>query len=171
MSWGYKEIKVPNHPNVRQNGFVLEHRYVAEQTLGRLLKDSEVVHHIDEDRGNNKSYNLIVFSTSSDHSRYHKTGIMVRNHDGTYHSPKSCHSVISCPICTTTFESYNEIYCSIKCSRIGLRVVERPTKEHLLHLIKNKTFVAIGREYNVSDNAVRKWCKQYGLPHRKKDIL
>jgi hypothetical protein len=24
--------------------------------------------------------------------------------------------------------------------------------------------------YNVSDNAIRKWCKDYNLPYRKKDI-
>lgn len=24
--------------------------------------------------------------------------------------------------------------------------------------------------YGVSDNAIRKWCKQYDLPFRKKDI-
>ena len=38
-------------------------------------------------------------------------------------------------------------------------------------LIKNKTFVQIGKDYGVSDNTIRKWCKGYGLPYKKKDII
>ena len=51
------------------------------------------------------------------------------------------------------------------------RKVKRPSKEELLFLIKNKTFTQIGKDYGVSDNAIRKWCKSYGLPYKKKDIL
>jgi hypothetical protein len=48
--------------------------------------------------------------------------------------------------------------------------VNRPTRDALSILISSKTFVEIGREFNVSDNAVRKWCKDYGLPHLKRTI-
>lgn len=44
---------------------------------------------------------------------------------------------------------------------------DRPSKEELLILIKTKSFVDIGKIYGVSDNAVRKWCKLYKLPHTK----
>lgn len=47
------------------------HRVVAEQILGRKLKKNEVVHHIDGNRRNNDPANLMVFSSSSDHMRYH----------------------------------------------------------------------------------------------------
>lgn len=50
------------------------------------------------------------------------------------------------------------------------RRVERPSKEELFELTKNKSFAAIAREYGVSDKAIVKWCKAYGLPYRKKDI-
>lgn len=32
------------------------------------------------------------------------------------------------------------------------------------------SFVEIGKLYGVSDNAVRKWCKKYGLPYRRRDV-
>ena len=51
------------------------------------------------------------------------------------------------------------------------KVKNRPSKELLENLIQNNSFVKIGKMYNVSDNAVRKWCKSYGLPFRQKDIL
>lgn len=47
------------------------HRVVAERILGRGLKQNEVVHHIDGNRRNNDPVNLMVFSSSSDHMRYH----------------------------------------------------------------------------------------------------
>lgn len=50
------------------------------------------------------------------------------------------------------------------------KVENRPTKEELLKLILNNTFVAIGEMYGVTDNTIRKWCKYYGLPYTKKDI-
>lgn len=50
------------------------------------------------------------------------------------------------------------------------KVKNRPSKEELLELIKTKTFVEIGKMYGVSDNAIRKWCKTYDLPYKRKDI-
>lgn len=53
---------------------------------------------------------------------------------------------------------------------LNQRRVERPSKEVLSRLLQESNFTAIGRTYGVSDNAIRKWCKAYKLPHRKKDI-
>lgn len=50
------------------------------------------------------------------------------------------------------------------------RRVERPTKEELFEMVKNKPFTVIGKEYGVSDKAIVKWCKYYDLPYRRKDI-
>ena len=47
------------------------------------------------------------------------------------------------------------------------RKVERPTKEELKDLIKTNTFVSLGKRFGVSDNAVRKWCKSYGIKLEK----
>ena len=45
-----------------------------------------------------------------------------------------------------------------------------PTREELKWLIRNKTFVEIGKNFSVSDNAIRKWCKNYNLPTKKTEI-
>lgn len=45
-----------------------------------------------------------------------------------------------------------------------------PDRNTLKNLIRKESFVQIGKKYNVSDKAVTKWCKTYGLPYRKKDI-
>ena len=50
------------------------------------------------------------------------------------------------------------------------RKVERPSKEELWEMVKSTPFEIIGRNYGVNGNSIKKWCKQYNLPHRKKDI-
>lgn len=51
------------------------------------------------------------------------------------------------------------------------KVANRPTKEELFDMLKTLSFVEVGRMYNVSDNSVRKWCKNYGIPHRKCEYI
>lgn len=46
----------------------------------------------------------------------------------------------------------------------------RPDKETLFKLIKTMPFTNIGKMFNVSDNTIRKWCKNYNLPSTKKDL-
>lgn len=51
-----------------------EHRVVAEQKLGRPLRNGEIVHHIDGDRRNNDPDNLMVLPSQSDHCKIHGFG-------------------------------------------------------------------------------------------------
>jgi hypothetical protein len=44
------------------------------------------------------------------------------------------------------------------------------SRQELKDLIRTETFVNIGRQYNLSDNTIRKWCKKYNLPSKSKDI-
>lgn len=48
-------------------------------------------------------------------------------------------------------------------SRIHTRKVERPFKEELEKLVWEKPTAQIARELGVSDKAVEKWCKAYGI--------
>lgn len=75
---GYLYIYRPDHPNSMKSGYVAEHRLVAEKKIGRLLTEHEVVHHIDEDKHNNKAENLVVM-TSSEHNSYHIKKRMMKN--------------------------------------------------------------------------------------------
>lgn len=47
-----------------------------------------------------------------------------------------------------------------------------PSKEILINELKNFTsFVKLGKKYNVTDNAIKRWCKKYNIPHLKKDLI
>ena len=56
-----------------------------------------------------------------------------------------------------------------ECYTFSIRKAERPTKEELYSLLQNHSFVAVGRMFGVSDNAIRKWCRSYGLSDKAKD--
>lgn len=55
----------------------------------------------------------------------------------------------------------------IECAKIASRTVERPNREELKQLIRTKSFSALGRQFNVSDTAIKKWCIAEKLPHKK----
>lgn len=59
-----------------------------------------------------------------------------------------------------------------RCSRcaIDYRKNDFPPKAILKEKIRKMSFLEIGKEYEVSGNAVVKWCKHHNLPWRKIDI-
>lgn len=70
-NYGYRMIRVPDHPFRNVDDFVFEHRLIAEQNLltpynsveidgKRYLSPDYAVHHIDENRCNNNPDNLLV---------------------------------------------------------------------------------------------------------------
>lgn len=67
---GYLFAMCPEHPNAASTGYVLLHRLIMENHIGRLLRENEVVHHIDGNKINNKIENLMLL-TNSEHSRLH----------------------------------------------------------------------------------------------------
>jgi hypothetical protein len=63
---GYVFVRATHHP-ANINGYVLEHRLVMEQVLGRYLEPQEVVHHIDNNPSNNAPENLRLYSSQAEH--------------------------------------------------------------------------------------------------------
>lgn len=52
-------VKVgPDHPHASRDGYYQEHRYVIEQTIGRVLDANERVHHKNGRRDDNRPENL-----------------------------------------------------------------------------------------------------------------
>lgn len=58
----------------------------------------------------------------------------------------------------------------VECASLASRKVDRPSREELKALIREKPFTHIAKDYSVTDNAIRRWCDSYGLPSKKKEI-
>ena len=70
---GYRRFKGSNTPL---------HQYVAEQKLGRPLRDGEVVHHKNRDKLDNSANNLHVFGNQKAHWATHQKD--AKNHGWRY---------------------------------------------------------------------------------------
>lgn len=68
---GYVILYLPDHPMSNKQGYLLEHRKVMADVLGRMLLPSEVVHHKNEVKDDNRPENLEVL-LKREHDRIRK---------------------------------------------------------------------------------------------------
>ena len=157
------------------------HILEMEKKLGRKLKDSEVVHHCDKNRKNYNINNLWCFKTVADHTAYHHGRYAIQDEEGIYYCPDKgikidekyiknnkcldCGKLIysGATRCRKCFEKYRNLHLP-NSNKL------KPNRDELKEKIKTMSFLKIGKLYNVSDNAIRKWCKKYNLPYKYNDI-
>lgn len=124
----------------------------------------------------------------------HTIPLEVEHIDGNFRNNKEDNLTLLCPNCHSQTETFSNKrakkhnYCvdcgceiSLKSTRCNtcaskhknsfkVKPEDRPSKEELFELIKTKHFTTIGEMYGVTDNTIRKWCKNYGLPSTKKEL-
>lgn len=68
---GPKHVRCPEEwlMMARKDGYVMEHRLVMAQWIGRPLARTEVVHHINHDPRDNRRENLELYPSNGDHKR------------------------------------------------------------------------------------------------------
>lgn len=161
---GYVGYYIPDYHLANKAGIVYEHMIMAEKILGRKLNVEEVVHHKDENRSNNSPENLMVFKTKADHAAYHQ-GCNIKLDEDVYIALENDRSF--CPNCG----SHKEIKAKLCLNCYNKEKAKNiPSREELYSLICEYNMTQISRMFDVSDNAVRKWCKKYNLPYKTSDI-
>ena len=127
-----------------------------------------------------------------------KVPLEIHHIDGNYENNRPDNLQVLCPNChalTPNFKALNTSnrlrtqtrkennYC-IDCGKqisVGAtrchscdakqRITDKPvTREELKNLIRTTPFTRIGQQFGVSDNAIRKWCIQFDLPSKSRDI-
>lgn len=169
---GYRLLYLPDHPRAMKNscwdGYVYEHIVVAEKFNKSPLSEDVVVHHLNGDKSNNRTANLLVLERAQ-HAKLHMwlssgaPGVEKYRENGMNSLKASFEKPQYCKYCEATLQRKQTDYCSTSCSAYCSRKAERPTKKQLKTDIANMSIVKVGKKYNVSDNAIRKWMKSYNL--------
>ena len=120
----------------------------------------------------------------------------IHHKDGDYRNNNEDNLELLCPNCHSLTQSYKganksgredrekyasrKNYCidcgkeiastSTKCKSCAQKTEKPVSRDELKNLIRNLPFTQIGQKFNVSDNAIRKWCDSYNLPRRISDI-
>lgn len=143
----YNYCVVKEHPNSSKYGYVLHHRVVMENHLGRLLNSNEVVHHKNENKKDNRIENLELMDCR-EHVRLHSTTgrTMV---------------TLKCPECSNTFnkesrqtylvkKNYKYTCCSPSCRGKFSRKIQLQGITHEVEMAISENLV---REFNSLDNS------------------
>lgn len=126
------------------------------------------LHHKDGDHYNNELSNLMILCPNCHSIQEGNSGKAVKSKEEIAKLAKEAKRTASCVVCGKPI-TRNSTYCP-ECYARESRIVERPSREELKNLIRTTSFLQIGKTYNVSDNAVRKWCDGYGLPRKSSEI-
>jgi hypothetical protein len=153
---GYLAFTCSGHPISNRAGICYLHRYLASLKIGRWLLTHEDCHHKDENKRNNSWHNLIVMSSRSEHILHHRNKLIPKK--SAYY--KRCKN----PDCNKLFVyvKNDQKYCSNKCAH---HVTKRAdiNRSQLIKLLKENNLTQIGRMYNVSCNAIKGWCRRFGI--------
>ena len=133
---------------------------ISDEQLINTLKESVSIHQA-----------LVKVGLSTAGTNYLRAKSLILKYHISLREPQtktSKYITNKCSVCGKEIGS-NSIYCS-ECVKLTQRTIKRPNREELKKLIRNTSFVSIGKQYGVSDNAVKKWCDFEKLPRTKKEI-
>lgn len=117
------------------------------------------LHHIDGNPNNNTLSNLQLLCPNCHSQTDNYCGSA--NIEQTKYYCKDCGAEIT----------RGATYCTVCAHKHARKVVDRPGKEQLIQDFKElKSFVQVGRKYEISDTALRKWVIACGLPNSAKEM-
>jgi predicted nucleic acid-binding Zn ribbon protein len=169
---GYVLVYKPEHPKAMRggnwDGYIYEHILIAEEVIDRSLKEGEVVHHLDKNRSNNSPDNILVMHGPM-HNKLHT---WLDQHDII---PKERQrqrmelGCVRCKVCNKPIDpgltfcsrEHNSEFNALQ--RNKERGIDKPSKEILAKEVTELPMTKLGEKYGVSNNAVKKWCKNYEI--------
>lgn len=114
--------------------------------------------HIDGDHYNNTLENLKILCPNC-HAKtptYRGRNIKYKNN-----RKSRIKKEYNCSSCGVKLSEKGKTGLCMTCYSKTQRKVERPSKEQLLKEVNDTSYLAVGRKYRVSDNAIRKWIRSY----------
>jgi len=146
----YYSFYDPNHPLSMVGGIVYYHRHVASIKIGRWLNKEEQVHHINENRLDNRPENLDILSPE-EHTKVH-------------HPINWDNSIIKCICCEKKFAPKKRTQkCCSKSCKASMPTKLFIEKHELEKLVWKMPTTEVAKIFGVSDKAIEKRCKKLGI--------
>jgi hypothetical protein len=154
--WQYKKIPTELH---HENGNNTDNRI---ENLKILCPNC----HAQED--NYRGKNTLSFKSEMRKENFENKDNVLKNKQAKttkIKTPKSPKEKNKCKQCGKDCKRIGSLYCSIACVGDARKEQSKIPKvpEILKAFEEFKNFVQVGKHFGVSDNAVRKWCKNYGI--------
>lgn len=149
---GYLCFYMPKHPLARQNGTVALQRHILSVYLGRWLTDGEMIWFINKDRHDVRVENLQLVTQQEFLQLI---------------QPLANRIELECKVCGNPFtvvesQIHRRLHCSKSCQIKASRRFEIDPKE-LEKLVWEMPTVHVAALLGVSDKAIEKRCKKYGI--------
>jgi len=164
-----------NKPPSPLESILIKESFHNRTNLKKRLYDAGLKKPICEMCGQNENWRGKQMSLILDHkngirndNRLENLRIVCPNCNATLETHCGKQSRNKCAACSKQ-KSLKRKYCSMECYRkhgtqrlmLKTRKVERPNYKTLLAEVEKIGFLAAGRKYGVSDNAIRKWIRVY----------
>jgi hypothetical protein len=154
---GYPAVIWPEHPVAYKNdGRAYIHRIVIHDALGSIPNTYQI-HHVNGNKWDWSLENLELVTAQEHVNIHHSAEVSVR-------SCSNCGKDVS--IRTTRRKKKNRVFCSEECLKT-MPKISWPSIEELIQLVRATNFVQAGKKLGVTDNAIRKHLRKYGVDPKK----
>ena len=115
---------------------------------------------------------LLKVGLSAKGRNYDRAKSLCEEHSIIFHKKKTSVKKNNCKDCGKEISEFAERckQCENKFRKIEASNDYPVSREELKKLLRTTSFLQIGKLFNVSDNAIRKWCRNLNLPCRSHDI-
>lgn len=139
------------------------------------------LHHVDGNRDNNQLENLMILCPNC-HAQtptYRGKNVMLKRiaaeGDKRALSSHALPRIGKCSDCNTPITKVSTSGFCVRCmlkhrDKHRNKKVGAVSRDELKDAVRNSPILRVGKMYGVSDNAVRKWLRNYNLPYRSADI-
>lgn len=159
---GYVQVRLMKNGNQKH---MYVHRLVSKEFISNPMNYKEV-NHIDYNKENNCVENLEWCT-----HLYNMIDLRDKKYDG-YKDSHNFFNINKCIDCgkTINYGSTRCNSCAVK-MRVKYKNKKPLTKEEINRSLTrtNGNFTESAKEFNMTDNALRKWCRKYNLPTHSRD--
>ncbi len=138
----------------------------ANRAINKSLTSiqSEIPQFVSEVEANHRPITVLVFDSQAHYTAWQAVNPELTKLIEQGHQRSTIDKRTNCLFCNQLLSTPDQdTYCSLHCFRMASRKATRPSKEELEKLVWEVPTSRIAKQFKVSDAAIAKWCRTYGI--------